>query len=208
MSDTPTSSDTTLLSRWRSGDRRAGAQLLARHHPSVARFFLHKLGPDCDDLVQATFLGLLEGIDRFRGEASFRTLLFAIARNKLLKHLRERSRDQRRFDPSRASIAGLEPSPVSLMAVQEQHKLLLTALRRLPIDTQLMLELHYWEKLPIKEIALVLDMPINTVKTRMRRGRLRLDAEMEALAASPEQLESTRRGLDGWAERLREELDR
>lgn len=199
--------DTELLERWRAGDQLAGQTLVMRHHASVDRFFVHKLGPDCEDLVQDTFLGVLEGLPRFRGEASFRTLLFAIARHKLLDRLRVHVRDRQRFDPGVTSVADLGRSPASMLEIHELNKLLAAALRKLPIDTQLMLELHYWEKLSINEIALVLELPANTVKTRMRRGRLQLDVLMQELAESPEQLESTQRGLEGWSSQLRLDLD-
>ena len=199
-------SDEDLLAAWRGGDKRAGAALLTRHHASVARFFIHKLGADSDDLVQATFLGLLEGIDRFRGEASFRTLLFAIARNKLYRHLRDLTRDRKRFDPVVTSIAAIGLTPSSALAARDQSKLLLEALRALPLDTQMMLELHYWEKLRIADIAAILDMPEGTVKIRMHRGRRQLEDEMEKLAVSKDQLQTTLNGLSKWAARLREEI--
>jgi RNA polymerase sigma-70 factor (ECF subfamily) len=115
-------------------------------------------------------------------------------------------RDRKRFDPSETSIAALDPSPSSVLAVKGQHKLLLAALRRLPIDIQIMLELHYWEGMAVKDIAQVLDMNPNTVKTHMKRGRAKLNEEMTALADSKEQLETTLRGLSRWAAQLRAEL--
>ena len=199
-------SDEELLEAWRGGDKRAGAALLTRHHASVARFFIHKLGADSDDLVQATFLGLLEGLDRFRGEASFRTLLFAIARNKLYRHLRDLTRDRKRFDPEVTSVAAIGVTPTSMLAARDQSKLLLEALRTLPLDTQMMLELHYWEKLRIADIAAILDMPEGTVKIRMHRGRKQLEDQMAALAESKELLRTTLHGLSKWAARLREEI--
>jgi RNA polymerase sigma-70 factor (ECF subfamily) len=208
MQELEDASDAELLSRWRAGDRAAGAALVERHHHSVARFFASKVGPAGEDLVQATFLGLLEGaLDRFRADASFRTFLFAIARNKLLVFLRDAARDRERFDPEASSIAAIERSAPGLIAAHQQSKLLLAGLRRLPVDTQLMLELHYWEDMRVREIAEVLELPVNTVKTRMRRGRLRLDEEMRALASSQAQLETTLRGLEGWARELERELD-
>ena len=92
------------------------------------------------------------------------------------------------------------------MAGGEQNLLLLRALRELPIDTQVMIELHYWEQLPVREIAEVMEVPVNTVKTRMFRGRKQLEALMEKLAASPEQLEATHDEFSAWAARLRDEL--
>lgn len=199
-------SDAELLAAWKAKDQRAGATLLTRHHTSIARFFAHRLGPDTEDLVQATFLGLLEGIDRFRGDSSFRTFLFAIARNQLLTAIRGRVRDRARFDPVETSIAALDPSASMIRAAKDQHKLLLAALRRLPIDVQIMLELHYWEQMRVREIAEVLDMNPNTVKTHMKRGRARLNEEMEALAESKDQLQTTLNGLSKWAAQLREAI--
>ena len=63
--DASAPSDEALLDRWREGDKQAGAILIDRHHESLARFFMTKLGPEADDLVQATFLGLLEGATEF-----------------------------------------------------------------------------------------------------------------------------------------------
>ena len=197
-------SDAELLRRWRSGDRRAGEQLVRRHHASIDRFFLHKLGLAGEDLVQETFLGLLKGLSRFRGEASVRTMLFAIARNKMIDYVR--SRAKHRFDPAVSSIDDSMPSPPSLLEIHDQHKLLVAALRQLPLETQCMLELHYWESMPIKEIARVLDIPENTVKTRMRRGRQELEVTMQRLARSSEQLVTTQRGLEGWSEELKREI--
>ena len=201
--------DEELLKAWRGGDQRAGSALFARHHPSVARFFASKLGyEESDDLVQETFLGLREGLDRFRGEASVRTLLFAIARNQLNYYFRKLTRDRKRFDydPTQTSIAAIATTPTQRMAGGEQNLLLLRALRELPIDTQVMIELHYWEQLPVREIAEVMEVPVNTVKTRMFRGRKQLEALMEKLAASPEQLEATHDEFSAWAARLRDEL--
>ncbi|WP_106389909.1 RNA polymerase sigma factor [Enhygromyxa salina] len=208
MSGLEALSDSELLARWRAGDRAAGATLVERHLESIVRFFMSKVGSDSDDLVQATFLGLLDGaLDRLRAEGGFRSFLFGIARNKLLEHLRNTIRDRERFDPQHATLAGLDPSASAAIDAHGQNKLLLAALRRLPLDTQLMLELHYWENMRVREIAVALDMPPSTIKTRMRRGRARLDEEMRALARSREALETTLRGLDGWAQELRRELD-
>lgn len=200
--------DKALLEAWRAGDVDAGASLFARHYKSVARFFTNRLGPDCDDLIQATFLGCVEGIERFRGDASFRTLLFAIARNKLLKHLRNHTRDRARFDPASVSIAASLPSSGSVLAARRERQLLLLALQRLPIDTQLMLELYYWENMRVAEIAAILDRPSPTIRTRMARGRQQLARELEALSHSQAELEHSLRGFERWAEALHAEFDR
>ncbi len=201
---TPIDTDLRLLAAWRTGDIQAGTSLFERHYPGVQRFFSNKVGnDDSEDLIQATFLGCLESLQRFRGEASFRTLLFAIARFKLLKYLRERCRDKKYLDPATVSIAASSACFTSILAANKQRRALLAALRRLPLDTQLMLELFYWEALPVKDIAVILELPANTVKTRMRRGREQLVKELAALEICPNDIESSLAGLDRWADALR-----
>jgi RNA polymerase sigma factor (sigma-70 family) len=201
-----TASDDDLRLAWAGGDQRSGAVLVQRYYARVDRFFRFKVGDErCVDLTQATFLAVQEGLSRFRGESSLCTWLFGIARNKLLHHLRDHGRDRQRFDPDHDSVADLDPSPATFVEVEQRQRLLLAALRRLTLDDQMMLELHYWERMSIAEIAEVVNRPINTVKTRMRRGRQRLEELMNELAESQEELESTRSGLGGWAERIRHE---
>ena len=207
--DIDRASDEALLIAWRGGDARAGEALFSRHLRGMIRFFVPKVGhQDGQDLVQDTFLGLREGLERFRGDASVRTMLFAIARNKLNDHFRRltRARERFAFDPGDHSLAEVATTPTQRMAGEEQHLLLLRALRQLPLDTQVMLEMHYWEQLSVREIARIVDQPVNTVKARMYRGRRQLEVQMQQLAESPQELQTTADGLSAWAARLRDEL--
>lgn len=202
-----TAEDEELLHAWRAGDLRAGKQLVERYHSKIVRFFINKVGRlQAEELTQETFLAVQEGLARFRGESNFRSWLFGIARLRLLKHHHHQSRDQRRFDPEASSQPDIVRSPASVLEAEHHQRLLLSALRRLQVDDQIMLELHYWDELSIAEIAEVVGKPINTVKTRMRRGRLRLDELMAEMAESTEQLDETRSGLQGWAARIRNEV--
>jgi RNA polymerase sigma factor (sigma-70 family) len=202
------SDDDDLCTRWAGGDQQAGAAFVKRNYASVDMFFRFKVGEHHGvDLTQATFLAAQEGIKRKRSDSNCRSWLFGIARNKLLKHLRDHGREQRRVDPDVSSIADLDPSPTTRIDAGQRQRLLLAALRQLPIDVQMMLELHYWEGMKVADIAEVVEKPVNTVKIQMSRGRGRLETLMEQLAESPEELETTRSGLDGWANRIRQECE-
>lgn len=169
------------MSAWSAGDARAGEALVTRHYLAVARFFTNQVGAesDAEDLIQQTFLGCLEGVSRFRGQASFRTFLFAIARNKLLKHMRKRSKGRIFLNPSWHRFAAGLRSNTSILGARDERQLLNAAMQRLPLETQMMLELHYWQGLSIAEVARVVERPPNTVKTRMFRARQRIARELQ-----------------------------
>ncbi len=191
------SDDYELLSAWRGGDRGAGEQLFARHFASVARFFKNKLDRGVDDLVQDTFLACVEAAETFEGRSSFRTWILAIARNKLYMHYRRKR--GRKVDALVESVADLgcrSGSFGSWLAEAEEQRLLLAALRRLPLETQTMLELYYWEELGGPELALVLGLEYNTLRSRLVRAREALRGQIERLAADPGLAETTLRQLE------------
>lgn len=199
--------DDELLQAWRDGDGDAGRELFGRHFAAIFRFFRNKVDDAAEDLTQQTFVACLKSQENFRGEATFRTYLFAIARRRLYSHLRERQRRGPAQELGEHSIADLHgPSPTGEIAQQEEQGLLLRALRRLPLDMQVALELFYWEDLSIPEIAEILETPTGTIKRRLQRSRQQLDAIMAELASSKALLQSTLGDFDGWAKGLRERL--
>ena len=90
-----------------------------------------------------------------------------------------------------------------MLAQRREQQLLLEGLRRIPVELQVALELHYWEQMSDAEIARALDMPLGTAKSRIRRARQLLGERMAELAASPAELQSTLANLEQWAEQLR-----
>jgi RNA polymerase sigma factor (sigma-70 family) len=199
-------SDAGLVEAWRGGDREAGRRLFERHYAAVARFFRNKVGEAGPDLIQRSFLACVEGRERFRHEASFRSYLFSIAYKVLCKHYREMRRDQSReearVDFEEASVHQLG-SMLGAVAARQEQRLLLEGLRRLPVDYQVVLELHYWEGMSGSELAEVLAIPVGTAKTRLRRGRELLEARLGELGSSTSLLQSTLANLDAWAAQLR-----
>jgi RNA polymerase sigma-70 factor (ECF subfamily) len=202
------SRDLELLAAWRAGDVAAGNTLFERYFVPVRRFFRNKVVGDVDDLIQKTFLACVEGRDRFRGDASFRRYLFGTANNVLRVHYRGRKKDGDGPDFSTMSAMDLAPSPSQAIALGDEQRIVLESLRRIPLEYQVALELFYWEELPVLELAEVLDVPLGTVKTRLRRGRQLLEEKIQELAGSSERLQTTLTDLDRWARQLRERLQR
>ena len=199
------SDDVELVAAWRGGDRGAGERLFARHFRAVSRFFRNKLGTGVDDLIQRTFVGVLEGRDRLEADASFRGYLFGIAYNVLRAHLRELDRG-RRFDPDSSSIMDLDPGPGTLHGHREEQRLLLLALRRIPFEHQVALELMYWEGLNAAEIAAIVGVSHSTMRSRIQRARRLVEEAIRQLGDSPELAESTVVRFEEWASGIRGQL--
>ncbi|HFE44756.1 MAG TPA: RNA polymerase sigma factor [Nannocystis exedens] len=199
------SDDRELLAAWRAGDLRAGEVLFDRHIASIHRFFKNKLGDTdaTEDLVQRAFMACVEGRDRFRGDSSFRSYLFGIAHNLLCDHFRERQRGRRPLDFEALSAVDLGVGPLTVLGQRREIRLLLSALRRIPLRFQVVLELSYWEEMSSFEIAEILGYPAATVRSRLRRARELLGQQIAGMAGSAELRASTTANLDRWARELR-----
>jgi RNA polymerase sigma factor (sigma-70 family) len=199
-------SDIELLDAWREGDRKAGSELFEHHFDSVCRFFANKVDRDVDDLVQRTFTACVEGKERFRGQSSFRTYLFGVAHNVLRSHLRKRKREGDRFEIGVSSVFDMGLNPTVLVAQRKEQTLTLQALRRIPLDHQVVLELYYWEEMTAADLAEVLDLPEGTVRGRIRRAKKLLEEQLVALSDDEAILQSTVSGLESWARSLRQKV--
>jgi RNA polymerase sigma factor (sigma-70 family) len=173
--------DLQLLERWRAGDLQAGQTLFGRHFRDVYRFFQHKVGADADDLAQRTFMGCVSARDQFRGHASFRTFLFAIARHELYRYLRNLP-DAEHVDFEATSIAQIVTSPVSRLERSRQIEQLRAALRELPAEQQLLLELHYWHDLDAAALGEIFEAQPGAIRVRLLRARAALRDRIARIA--------------------------
>lgn len=176
------SSEFETWQAWRAGDAASGTALVEEHFSAVYRFFTTKVPDDADDLCQATFSTCVEARTVFRGESSFRSFVLGIARKVLLRHLEGRGALMGGRAVSEVSIADLMPSPSSVAARVERRELLLEAMRSIPLEFQMVLELFYWEDLDTREVAEVLEVPQGTVKSRLSRARDHLRDALVVLA--------------------------
>lgn len=191
--------DDGLFQAWRSGDRAAGETLIERHFEAIERFFATKTQEGGDDLVQATFLRCLEAGESYRSDGSFRAFLFGIARNVLLEHIRSRGRHGGGpLDFTQSAIVDLSPGVATLVQYRAEQRHLVQALQRLPVELQLLIELYYWEELDVAELAVVLEIPAGTVKSRLHRARALLAEGIEAAPEAEDLENSVRKQLLEW----------
>lgn len=187
--------DRQLFEAWADGDPDRGSELFRRHFDGLYRFFSNKVGDAAEDLVQQTFLACVRHRDGFRHDASFRTYLFRVARTKLYDHLVKVNKDSA-IDFGMSTAVDLGAPPIDeIVEHRQETRLLIKALRQLPLELQIALELYYVEQLRSRELAEVLDIPHGTVRSRLRRGRVLLREKLEALTDDRRLIESTVEGL-------------
>jgi len=196
-----TPSDTQLMADVAAGDREAFAALYDRHARAVYGSVLRYLGDPgaAEDVVQETYLAVWTRPEGYAaGSGSLVGWLLAIARHRAIDRLRAASRRPQvvalTADPTDGSQSDLERllaqgRPVALAAADDEpaelaergwvRAVVRTALEGMSEPERRALELAYDEGLSQAEIAERLGWPLGTVKTRTRRGLLRLRAMLE-----------------------------
>jgi len=196
--------DAELLEAWAADDRTAGGVLLDRHFDPLHRFFINKVHEDAvSDLAQDTLLVCVKSRGNFRSESKFRTFLLGIARHQLLHHYRRRKRKEGRLDPidpqEESANSVLEPQRMSSLLVRRREQaLMLAALRTIPIDYQVVLELFFWEDLTGHECATILEIGLGAVKGRLSRAKLALREALEQAEAPPADKASVTESMGEW----------
>lgn len=204
MADGEERTDVELLEGWSNGDNTAGSKLYQRHFGPIHRYFANKIGSDRDleDLIQQTFATCLERHDSYRREAPFRSWAIGIANNLLRQHYRSRHRRVQPIDFEEATVRDLCPGPSTLLNHARDQQALLDALRAIPFDAQVTLELYYWERLTGEELGELLGITEAGARNRILRAKQRL---LEALRRNPlaERTATDENDLDAWALQVR-----
>ena len=163
-----------LVSRILARDTRAFQELYESYRPRLSHFVLRlvKRPPLVEEVVNDTMMVVWDSIDRFKGESRLSTWVFAIAYRKGLKAL------TRNDDPVEDDIhdetASSDPGPEQNAANVQRHISLRRAMDQLSVDHRAVVDLTYFHEMGYREIAKVMDCPVDTVKTRMFHARRHL----------------------------------
>ena len=173
--------DLEVLQRWRDGDQRAGQELCTRHFAEIYRFFEHKLPGEADDLTQQTFLACVKARDQFRGQSTFRTYLFSIARNELYMRLRKLPKFEQ-VDLEISALDEMVSSPSKQFGKNQELARIRAALHQLPVTQQVLLEFHYWHDLDVAALSEMFETKPGAIRVRLMRARRALRAQLGASA--------------------------
>lgn len=196
-----------LLRRWGERDRKAGNALFQRYFAPMHRFFVNKVrdAATVQDLVQETFTRLAASASTFGGRSTVRTFVFGVARLVLFEHYRERVHFG--LDViGETSVADLGAGPSSVAAAREELRLLLDALRQIPFDKQILLELYYFESFSGPELSVFLNVSENTARSRLRCAMEALRDVIRRHGPNTVHSQSLLADIEGWVRELQEAL--
>ena len=176
-----------LVQRAQAGDGDALAALVMSQQTyvySIAMSIMHNPA-DAADMTQEAFIRLMRSLGTYRGETKFTTWLYRLVTNICLDGLRRRGRPIESLDlplgedeapgvGERLAENDRWTHPDEQVELRESAGEVRAALARLPTTQRVALTLHYFEDMRYEDIAEVMGLPLNTVKSHIRRGKERL----------------------------------
>ncbi|MBD0335021.1 MAG: sigma-70 family RNA polymerase sigma factor [Cyanobacteria bacterium Co-bin13] len=181
---TDTSSDRALIAQCLSGHPQTYRILYQRYQAKVRSTLFQLCGEDgLDDLVQEVFLKAWKGLPQFRQQAQFSTWLYRIAWN-VASDQRQRQAKQRQQLESLRRTAEPPHAPANIMHLHYQD-LVQRGLQSLSLEHQAVLVLHDLEQIPQKEVAVILAIPVGTVKSRLFHARAAMRQFLEQEGVQP-----------------------
>src|SRR5262247_1385862 len=179
-----------LVQRAQAGDRDALSALVQSQQTyvySIAMSLMHNPA-DAADMTQEAFIRLLRSLGTYRAETKFTTWLYRLVTNICLDGLRRRGRPVESLDEPASTQAGDDAHtagerlsdndrwthPEEEVELRESAAEVRAALEQLPTAQRLALTLHYFQEMRYEDIAETMGLPLNTVKSHIRRGKERL----------------------------------
>ncbi|WP_321447013.1 sigma-70 family RNA polymerase sigma factor [uncultured Cohaesibacter sp.] len=175
MSGAEETRDLALLEQIARNDRKAIALLYQRHHLRLYRFLLRfvKNEAQAEELVNETFIDVWRGAGKFEGRSQVSSWILSIGRNKALSLLRKRS-DAELDDEYASGLEDESDTPEVMTLKQDKAAAMRLCITRLSDEHREVIDLVYYQEKAIKEIAVILSVPENTVKTRVFHARKKL----------------------------------
>ena len=178
-------SDERLVREVAGGDDRALTELIRRYEHRLAEFIRWSLEDGAEmteDVLQEVFLQVHRSAVRFAGQSSFKTWLYALARN-VCRHEMRKLRRQPVWSAESAEALRDVPAntlgPLDAMTREEVRRIVREAVESLPPSHRLVMMLRDWEDLSYAEIAVVLDLPVGTVRSRLHNARALLSEKLD-----------------------------
>ncbi len=166
------SEDAQLIHAYLSGKEKAFEKLLKRYERPLFSFIFRFVydRQSAEDLFQQTWLKVIQGLSHYEERGTFSSWLFGIANNCCIDHVRRNNKTKRNDLVSSDGMEQLESEELNQMDTllkKEKASWLEKAVTKLPMDQKQVLLLRIYSELPFKEIAHILNDPLNTILGRM-----------------------------------------
>ena len=170
--------DMRLIARIRAKDMAAFETLYRSYHVRLGRFLLRLVNRPTlvEEVLNDTLMVVWEKAESFNGASKLSTWIFAIAYRKAMKALRKQ--DDPIDDDTIEERVCLDPSPEDDVSHHRRRALLLEAMTALSPEHRAVINLTYFHEMGYREIAGIMDCPVDTVKTRMFHARRHLKRRM------------------------------
>lgn len=161
-----------------NGDTRAFAALVDRYKHMVFTLAMKMLknNEEAEEIAQDVFIKVYNALETFKGDSKFSTWLYKITYYQSLDYLKKQKRNMNTSSLD-SDVEYHLPSienTLDSFEVNDRKKAIKSAINQLPHDDAVVITLHYFEELSLKEIAKIMDIEANTVKVRLFRSRKRL----------------------------------
>jgi RNA polymerase sigma-70 factor (ECF subfamily) len=181
--------DEELIARFQDGDVYAFEQIVHRYKDPLINFIYHYLGNriDAEDVIQETFLRVYRNKHLYRNIAKFSTWIYTIASNLAKTELRRRRRrrvlslTQMGYDDKDYDLPDVFSSPERIVGGEMKEQIIKEEIEALPVKFREVVVLRDIQEFSYEEISKILNIPIGTVKSRVNRGRLRLQKKLKHL---------------------------
>lgn len=170
-------SDEVLLTQIAAGDQQAFSQLYLRYQSKLVRYCARVLKDDvaqAADIVDEAMFDVWRSAGNFAGRSKPSTWIYSIARNKLISWLRKTSEVTLEDESILDALIDPAATPAEELAMDDMQQQLLRLMDQLTDEHREVLKLTYFEDKSVKEVAELLGISENTVKTRMFYARKRL----------------------------------
>ncbi|MCK4341210.1 MAG: sigma-70 family RNA polymerase sigma factor [Phycisphaerae bacterium] len=178
--------DTQLMVQAREGNREAANMLIRRNFQRISRYIARLVGNNrpVEDLTQDVFLQVLNRASQYKPTAKVSTWLYRIATNTALNYLKRPSVKRRVPDPPEGALEvpdRSESRPDERMSLDEVKDQVAEAIGALPLNQRIALTLFQYEDCSYEQIAVVLDVSIEAVRSLLMRARTTLRGRLNGL---------------------------
>ena len=191
MTNTPEFVDHELVRRIQAGDKSAFDLLVIKYQSKIIQLVNRYIRDpfEAQDVAQETFIKAYRALASFRGESAFYTWIYRIAINTAKNHIASRARRPSDGDIDVESAEQFETgyslrdneTPEGVVLTEELARVIQQALDELPDELREAISLREFEGLSYDEIAVAMNCPVGTVRSRIFRAREAIDRKMKSL---------------------------